>query len=205
MDLSKTTDLTCVSLNFPTIDDDGKAILKVKQKYFIPRDNLEFREKEDNVPYSEFAERGYVEFCDGRMIDQDQVMAFIEECMELYDVQQLNYDPAMSQKLIEKCENLGLDCISVGSYPNVMNAMIDDTERLIYEGRLITDNPLFIYCALNLVVVTNINGMKAPSKSKAKKKIDGIIAFLVAHKETMMQMEDVNEDELADLLAQMYR
>jgi phage terminase large subunit-like protein len=132
-------------------------------------------------------------------------MAFIEECMELYDVQQLNYDPAMSQKLIEKCENLGLDCISVGSYPNVMNAMIDDTERLIYEGRLITDNPLFIYCALNLVVVTNINGMKAPSKSKAKKKIDGIIAFLVAHKETMMQMEDVNEDELADLLAQMYR
>ena len=28
-----------------------------------------------------------------------------------------------------------------------MNAMIDDSEILIYEQRLMTDNPLFVYCA----------------------------------------------------------
>lgn len=205
LDLSKTTDLTCVSMNFPLYNDEGRAILKVKQMYFIPSDNIDFREKEDNVPYRDLAEKGFVTFCDGKMIDQDQVLDYIIECMNDYDVQQLNYDPAMSQKLIEKCENLGLECLVVNQYPNVMNAMIDDTERLVYEKRIFTDNPLFIYCALNLVVVENINGMKGPSKRQSKKKIDGFVAYLVAHKESMMQMDDIDENSMDDLISEIYR
>ncbi|MGE7838017.1 terminase large subunit [Viridibacillus arvi] len=205
LDLSKTTDLTCVSLNFPTFNEEGKSILKVKQMYFIPNEDIEFREKEDNVPYTDLAEKGFVTFCDGKMIDQDQVLDYIVECMTLYDVQQLNYDPAMSQKLVEKCENLGIECIVVNQYPQVMNAMVDDAERLVYENKLFTDNPLFIYCALNLVVITNVNGMKGPSKRQSKKKIDGYVAFLVAHKETMMQMDDIGENGLDELIGEIYR
>ncbi|MEI4618406.1 terminase large subunit [Bacillus cereus] len=205
LDLSKTTDLTCVSLNFPTHDEEGNSILKVKQMYFIPTDNIEFREKEDNVPYTDMVERGFVTFCDGKMINQDQVMDYIVECMNLYDVQQINYDPAMSQKLIEKLENMGLECIAVNQFPNVMNAMIDDSEILIYEQRLMTDNPLFVYCALNVVVVTNMNGMKAPSKRQSKKKIDGFVAFLVAHKETMMVMDSITEEGMDELIGDIYR
>ncbi|MGX7627624.1 terminase large subunit [Bacillus thuringiensis] len=205
LDLSKTTDLTCVSLNFPSHDDEGRSIIKVKQMYFLPNENIDFKEKEDNVPYTDMVERGFATFCDGKMIDQDQVMEYIVECMDLYDVQQINYDPAMSQKLIERLENLGLECIAVNQYPNVMNAMLDDSEILIYEKRLITDNPLFVYCALNVVVVTNINGMKAPSKRQSKKKIDGFVAFLVAHKETMMIMDDVSEEGMDELIGEIYR
>ncbi|PEZ31991.1 terminase large subunit [Bacillus thuringiensis] len=205
LDLSKTTDLTCVSLNFPSHDEEGRSIIKVKQMYFLPNENIDFKEKEDNVPYTDMVERGFATFCDGKMIDQDQVMEYIVECMDLYDVQQINYDPAMSQKLIEKLENLGLECIAVNQYPNVMNAMLDDSEILIYEKRLITDNPLFVYCALNVVVVTNINGMKAPSKRQSKKKIDGFVAFLCAHKETMMVMDSITEEGMDELLDNIYR
>ncbi len=205
LDLSKTTDLTCVSLNFPSHDDEGRSIIKVKQMYFLPNENIDFKEKEDNVPYTDMVERGFATFCDGKMIDQDQVMEYIVECMDLYDVQQINYDPAMSQKLIEKLENLGLECIAVNQYPNVMNAMLDDSEILIYEKRLITDNPLFVYCALNVVVVTNINGMKAPSKRQSKKKIDGFVAFLCAHKETMMVMDSITEEGMDELIGDIYR
>ncbi|PEP75338.1 terminase large subunit [Bacillus wiedmannii] len=205
LDLSKTTDLTCVSINFPSHDDEGRSIIKVKQMYFLPNENIDFKEKEDNVPYTDMVERGFATFCDGKMIDQDQVMEYIVECMDLYDVQQINYDPAMSQKLIEKLENLGLECIAVNQYPNVMNAMLDDSEILIYEKRLITDNPLFVYCALNVVVVTNINGMKAPSKRQSKKKIDGFVAFLCAHKETMMVMDSITEEGMDELIGDIYR
>ncbi|MRB61619.1 terminase large subunit, partial [Bacillus thuringiensis] len=205
LDLSKTTDLTCVSLNFPSHDDEGRSIIKVKQMYFLPNENIDFKEKEDNVPYTDMVERGFATFCDGKMIDQDQVMEYIVESMDVYDVQQINYDPAMSQKLIEKLENLGLECIAVNQYPNVMNAMLDDSEILIYEKRLITDNPLFVYCALNVVVVTNINGMKAPSKRQSKKKIDGFVAFLCAHKETMMVMDSITEEGMDELIGDIYR
>ena len=180
-------------------------MLKVKQMYFIPSEDIDLREQEDNVPYQDMCEKGYVQLCDGKFIDQDQVMEFIKECMELYDVQLLNYDPAMSQKLIEQIENLGLDCNAVSQYPNVMKAPIDDAERLIYKRKLFTDNPLFIYCALNLVVGTNLLGMKAASKAKSKKKIDGFVAFLIAHKETMMQMDDVDDSEMDSLISEIYR
>ncbi len=205
LDLSKTSDLTCVDLNFPTYDENGEALLKVKQMYFIPTENIEHREKEDNVPYRDLAERGFVQLCDGKMIDQDQVLQYITECMSLYDVNQINYDPAMSQKLIEKCENLGLECVAVNQYPTVMNAMIDDLEVLLYKGRVITDNPLFVYCLLNMIVVKNINGLKAPSKRASKKKIDGAVAFLVAHKETMMLLEDLDEEGLDEMIDSIYR
>lgn len=205
LDLSRTRDLTCVSLNFPMWNEDGKAVLKVKQLYFIPNEDLEFREKEDNVPYSDLAEQGFVEFCDGKMIDQNQILQYIEGCMDLYDIQQVNYDPAMSDKLVEKLENLGLECVEVPQYPKVLNAPFDDVERLFYEKRIQFDNPLFLYCTLNVVAVTNINGQKAPSKRQSKKKIDGFVAFLCGHKETMNQMTDIDSDELDDYLSSIYR
>ncbi|KAB5939190.1 terminase large subunit, partial [Bifidobacterium adolescentis] len=205
LDLSRTKDLTCVSLNFPTWDEDGKAILKVKQLYFIPNENLDFREKEDNVPYRELSEQGFVEFCDGKQIDQEQILQYIEDCMDLYDIQQINYDPAMSEKLVEKFENLGLECVEVPQYPRVLNSPFDDVERLFYERRVLFDNPLLLYCTLNVVAITNMNGQKGPSKRQSKKKIDGFVAFLCAHKETMNQMNDINSDDLDDYLSSIYR
>ena len=48
--------------------------------------------------------------------------------MDQYDEQQINYDPAMSQKLIERLENLVLECIAVNQYPSVLNAMVDNAK-----------------------------------------------------------------------------
>lgn len=47
--------------------------------------------------------------------------------------------------------------------------------------------------------------MKAPSKRQSKKKIDGFVAFLVAHKETMMVMDDVSEEGMDELIDEIYR
>lgn len=205
LDLSKTRDLTCVSLNFPTWDEDGKSILKVKQLYFIPSENLDFREKEDNVPYRELEEQGFVEFCDGKFIDQEQIVQFIQDCMDLYDIQQVNYDPAMSDKIVERLENLGLECIEVPQYGKYLNSAFDDSERLFHEQRILFDNPLLLYCTLNVVAFTNTQGLKVPSKKQSKKKIDGFVAFLCAHKETMDQMTDIDSNELDGYLDSIYR
>ena len=205
LDLSRSRDLTCVSLNFPTWTEEGVPLLKVKQLYFIPNDGIDFREKEDNVPYSQLSEEGFVEFCDGKMIDQDQIFQYIEECMDYYDIQQINYDPAMSEKLVEKLENLGLDCVEVPQYPKYLNAPFDDVEQLFYEKRIMYDNPLMLYCTINVVAVTNMSGQKAPSKRQSKKKIDGFVAFLCAHKETMHQMEVIEIDDSEEALDSYYR
>ncbi|MDT2850170.1 terminase large subunit [Vagococcus carniphilus] len=205
LDLSKTTDLTSATLNFPSHDEYGNPLLKLKQRYWIPSDNLDAREKEDNVPYSELVEQGHVELCDGKMINEDMIVESIKEWMNVYDIQKVNYDPAMSATLIPKIENLGLECTAVGQYPNVVNAPITDAELLIYQEQIRTDNPLFVYCASNVVITKNLGGMKAASKSKSVKKIDGFISFIIAHKETMFEMEHFDDDELEEYLESIYR
>lgn len=205
LDLSKTTDLTCVSINIPTLNEDGKSVLKVKQMYFIPYENIEYREQEDNVPYRQLAERGFLQFCDGRLIDQEQILEYIRELMETYEIQRINYDPAMAGRLIEMIENLGVECVAVPQYAQALNDVIRDTERLLNEHLLVTDNPLLVYCFLNVVVVENMNGMLVASKRKSIKKIDGAAAFFDAHKSTIDEMMDMDTDELEDYFKEIYR
>ena len=59
-----------------------KSDTQSKTIIFYSSENIDFREKEDNVPYSELAEQGFVEFCDGKLIDQEQIFHFIEDCMD---------------------------------------------------------------------------------------------------------------------------
>ena len=61
-----------------------------------------------------------------------------------------------------------------------------------------------MYCALNVVVKMDFQGRKVPSKT-SQRKIDGFVAFLCAHKETMDQMIDVNEDDMDEYLDSIYR
>ena len=208
IDLSRTTDLTCVSVNVPTYNEFGSNIIKIKQMYFIPTHGIEEKEQQRNVPYRHYAELGFVTLCEGRTVDHDAVFNYVLEIYEELelDIQQINYDPAMAEKLVEKFELNGFMCVEVGQYPSVMNEPIDDFESLVDQGRVQTDNPLFVMCTNNTKVVTNINNQKAPSKRKSPEHIDGFVAFLIGHKESMTVMDDVgDEDEYSDYLKRMFR
>ncbi|MBS4161560.1 terminase large subunit, partial [Klebsiella pneumoniae] len=133
------------------------------------------------------------------------VVEFIVECSRIYDVEQVNYDPALSQKVVEALEAEGLTCVETKQYSTVLNAPFDDVEVLMYEERIKTDNPLFIYCTENVVADKNFQGLKRPSKKQSKAKIDGFVAFLNAHKETMMMLVDYDEDEYDAMLNELYR
>lgn len=207
IDLSRTTDLTCVSFNFPDYSDDGRGILKVKQMYFIPEHNIEEKEKQRNIPYQQFAEEGYVTLCPGRTVDQEMIGEYVLEMYEQLelDILQINFDPAMSERLVEFFEMNGFMCVMVGQAPAVMNDPFDDFEALLDNERIVTDNPLLVVCAGNAKIVTNINNQKAPSKRKSPEHIDGFVACLIAHKESMTLMDEVvDEGEYEAMLAKLY-
>ncbi|MED2022572.1 terminase large subunit, partial [Bacillus thuringiensis] len=195
VDLSRRTDLTCVSLNIPTYDDEGLSLLKVKQMYFIPEFGIEDKEQQRNVPYRELAKKGFVTICPGKTVDEEMVNQYVEWVFENFDLRQINYDPALAEKLVEKWEMLGIQCVEVPQYPTHMNEPFDDFEILLLQDRIKTDNQLLIYCASNAKVITNINNLKTPSKRKSPEHIDGFVAMLIGHKETLNMMEDAVPDE----------
>ena len=204
VDLSRRTDLTCVDINVPTFDDDGEPILKVKQMYFIPEFGIEEKELQRNVPYRELAEKGFVTLCPGKTVSEDMVNEYVEWVFDNFDLRQINYDPALAEKLVEQWEMLGIPCVEVPQYPAVMNEPFDDFEILLLQDKVITDNPLLIFCASNAKVVTNINNLKAPSKRKSPEHIDGFVAFLIGHKETLNMMSETM-DGLDDYVKSIYR
>lgn len=206
IDLSRRTDLTCVDINFPTYDEEGKPVLKFKQMYFIPEFGIEEKEQQRNVPYRELAKRGFVTLCPGKTIDEDMVDEYVQWVFDNYDLRQINYDPALAEKLVERWRMLGIDCIEVSQIPTVMNEPFDDFETLLLQERVFTDNPLFLFCVSNAKIVTNMNNLKVPSKRKSPEHIDGFVAFLIAHKETMNMMDPLVEpEEMDDYLASIYR
>lgn len=215
VDLSRRMDLTCVSVNFPSFDDNGKPLLKVKQMYFIPEFGIEEKEKQRNVPYRALAERGFVTICPGKTIDEDMVDEYVQWVYENFNLIQLNYDPALAEKLVERWEMLGIPCVEVPQYPTHMNEPFDDFEMLllqdrVYNGKetaaIITDNPLLLFCTENAKIITNINNLKAPSKRKSPEHIDGFVACLIAHKETLKMMDEyVEPEEFDEYLKKIYR
>lgn len=101
---------------------------------------------------------------------------------------------------------LGIQCVEVPQYPTHMNEPFDDFEILLLQERIITDNPLLIFCASNAKVITNINNLKTPSKRKSTEHIDGFVAMLIGHKETLNMMEDaIPKDDYDDYLDEIYR
>lgn len=206
VDLSRRTDLTCVSLNFPTFDEKGRPLLKVKQMYFVPEFGIEEKEQQRNIPYRELAEKGFVTICPGKTIDEDMVDQYIMDAYEKYNLLQINYDPALAAKLLERWEMLGITCVEVPQYPTHMNEPFDDFEMLLLQERVVTDNPLLIFCASNTKIVTNINNLKTPSKRKSPEHIDGFVALLIAHKETLhMTVMVVVDEDFEDYLKKLYR
>ncbi|WP_437830594.1 terminase large subunit [Niallia taxi] len=198
VDLSRRTDLTCVSIQIPTYDEEGKPILKVKQMYFVPEFGIEEKEQKRNVPYRALADKGFVTICPGKTIDEDMVNEYVEWVFENFNLVQINYDPALAAKLVEKWDMLGVTVAEVPQYPTHMNEPFDDFEMLLLQDRIYTDNPLLIFCAENAKIITNINNLKAPSKRKSPEHIDGFVALLIGHKETLNMMEEQVLDETYD-------
>ncbi|ASN69115.1 putative terminase large subunit [uncultured Caudovirales phage] len=198
VDLSRRTDLTCVSIQIPTYDEQGKPILKVKQMYFVPEFGIEEKEQKRNVPYRALADKGFVTICPGKTIDEDMVNEYVEWVFENFNLVQINYDPALAAKLVEKWDMLGVTVAEVPQYPTHMNEPFDDFEMLLLQDRIYTDNPLLIFCAENAKIITNINNLKAPSKRKSPEHIDGFVALLIGHKETLNMMEGQVLDETYD-------
>ena len=70
VDLSDTTDLTCATLLIMKKGDRKKYII---QKYFMPKEQLEKRVREDQVEYKEWAKMGFMEISEGWENDYKKV------------------------------------------------------------------------------------------------------------------------------------
>jgi phage terminase large subunit-like protein len=183
IDLSETTDLTCASALIYKQETDMYYLL---QKYWIPADTLREHVERDKVPYDIWQNYGWLDTCEGNMIDQHMILEWFEHLqndLQLYPFK-IGYDPWKAPFLTQELEcNFGKStCVKIPQTMKVLSEPMYNSRALFKSKKINYNyNPIFLFCLANTQAKTDINGNIQPCKNRnSNKRIDGYSSFLSA-------------------------
>ena len=192
VDLSSTTDLTCATLLI--FKHDKKYVL---QQYFMAKDRLDFKIKDDKIPYNEWEKRGLVTICDGAKVDYTDVTKWFLKMKDDYEIAPLwiGYDPWNSNYWISEMQSFGFQMVEVRQGAKTMsNPMKLLKADLIEKNVNYNNNPILKWCLCNTAIKTDDNENIRPVKGRNKRaRIDGAVSLIIAY--------CVLQDKLNDYLA----
>jgi len=180
-DLSTNTDLTAVAAAFPPIVPGEKW--KEIWRLFMPMGNILERERQDKVPYTEWARLGLIIPTDGDTVDYDFIEQEIRNLGSKFLIDEIAYDPFKAGEVVA---HLGTEFTMVATAQryNPMSIYSDIFERLVRKGELSHgENPVLRWMMACTEVKADRQGNIMPMKPKREwsgKRIDGIVAAIMA-------------------------
>lgn len=188
-DLSSTTDLTCATIL--VVKNRKKYIL---QQYFIPRDRLEEKTQEDNVPYDIWEKRGLLTACEGARVNYSDVTDWFVKMHNEFDISPywIGYDPWGSQYWLQEMQEAGFEMIKVIQGARTMSNPMKELEADLKEKNInYNNNPILKWCLLNTAVEIDKNDNIRPVKGKkSKQRIDGTVSLIDAYCVLFERMND---------------
>lgn len=175
LDLSASCDITAFVQLF---DDEKNNRYIVYPHLFVAYDRIEDKERDDRVPYSQWVKLGYINAFAGGYINYKKVQQYITDNSINNEI--LAFDrwgsPAIKQNLEDK-----FNMLDFGQGYRSMSPAINTFEELLIDKKIvIANNPCLRWMAKNTVALTDDAGNVKYSKRKSRKKIDGIIAMVMA-------------------------
>ena len=177
MDLSKRIDFSAMVALFP--NDDGT--FDVDAKFWLPRELVADRERQDKQPYQLWAEQGWIDTTDGNVIDHAAIREYVLNYAKTHTVEQIVADETGATQLLIELAGSGLDVQTYGQGFRSMSSPTGRLETLVIERKLRTGgNPVLSLMASRVTIETNSYGEVRPVKKKSTGRIDGIVALIFA-------------------------
>lgn len=104
VDLASKIDLCSMSLVFPPAP--GRPEWRVIQRIWTPKDTLKDRAHRDRAPYGVWVEQGWMRAVDGTSIDHDLVRQELVALREMFDIEQIGFDPWHADAPIKNLINI---------------------------------------------------------------------------------------------------
>jgi phage terminase large subunit-like protein len=187
-DLSSTLDLTAITLYWPY---HGMHFYRFFT--FLPEDMLKVKCKSDMVPYDLWVKQGWLELTPGNQIDDETIIDRIFSLNESLNVVQWTHDPYHSAFISNVLQRkYGIECIKfrqdLASFAEPTMMFLDE----LYAGVTVHDgNPLARWCAGNVVTKEDSQANRIPHKKASKKRIDTIMAAIMARaRAIVVDMDD---------------
>ncbi|HYM24443.1 MAG TPA: terminase TerL endonuclease subunit [Vicinamibacterales bacterium] len=177
LDLSSTRDLSALLLLFPSEDGDYDVVAF----FWLPEENMQARVDRDRVPYDVWSREGFLELTPGNVIDYERIEKKVLECVEIFDVRELGYDPWNATQLILRLEAGGVTCFPIRQGFASLTAATKELEKLVVSGRFHHGgHPVLRWNAANVAIEQDAAGNLKPSKKRSTERIDGISAAVNA-------------------------
>lgn len=135
-----------------------------------------------NAHLQGWARSGHVVVTDGNVTDFDVVADDLRQACRDHQVQEIDYDPAMSRYFATKLIEEGLPLVELRQSPTTYTQPLILVENAVLDGSLVHNgNPVMTWMISNVVVsVSRFSGLKHPTKERPENKIDGPVAMLMA-------------------------
>lgn len=199
LDLSKSTDLTAFVLLFPP--QPGLETWVALFWAWRPEDGVVEAEQRDHVPYRDWARAGFLELCEGDIVDYSRVEEVIREAADAFDLITLGLDPAMSWTLSQRLMQGGIEVLEISQTMLGMSPATKKLEVLIRAHQMLHEHNT---CARwnfgNVRCAVDGNENMKPMKNRSTGRIDITVAWIISMATAM-----VKEAAKPDLAAAMER
>ncbi len=200
LDLSSTEDLTAIVY---VSNPDVNGIRDILPFFFCPLDTIDKRSKEDRVPYRFWKDKKLNEYIDfegtalasenfwlhqtileatpGNVIDYQTVKDYVGYTNEITRPKWLEYDPWAATHITQELTHAGIKMHPFAQTLPNFSAPTKDFERLAYQGNFRHGgHPILKWMLSGCVAYQDPNENIRYVKNKSKKRIDGIIAIIMA-------------------------
>lgn len=194
LDLSSTSDLTSLELV-------GEQSGAVESMFWLPEEGLAEKSRNDRVPYDTWHKQGFLSTTPGRSIEYEYIAFALREVFDRYNIEQIAFDrynmkflrpwlekAGFTEQELEKFVEFGQGFVS-------MSPAIRELESKLLQKQLKHGgHPVLTMCAANATTINDPAGNRKFVKSKAKGRIDGMVALAMAVgvMPNSAQIEDLN-------------
>ena len=193
VDLSKTTDLTAVSLVCK--DDNGDYL--INSHAFLPEETLYNGKRRENIDYRLMEELGNCTITDGAIVNYDVIEEYIRGIEDIYGchIKGICFDPYNGLSMMASLAK-DYNVIEIKQYKSILSSPTKDFREKVYTGKIkYKKNMLLDWCVSNAITTEDNNGNEALDKRKSKNRIDMIASVIFAYCEAYKEQETINIDD----------
>jgi phage terminase large subunit-like protein len=151
--------------------------------FWIPESGIRKRELRDGMPYRSWVNQGFMESSPGDVIDYRDIKARLEWASQMFDLQEICFDPWNSRQISVPMIEDGYQCIEIRQGVATLSEPSKKLLELVTAGKLHHGGHPVLRWNASCVTAkeTNDNLMFAkPQRSKNSSRIDGISATVNA-------------------------
>ena len=178
----------------------------VLARFFMPADRLKEAQETDNVPYQQWVDDGFIELTDGAVIDYPAVRQSILDDHEHLQIRDLAFDPFGATHITQELENLVGEKSSLPKEKRLnlvpfrqgflsMSGPTKDLLTLLTAKKIRHGgNPVLSWMADACTAIQDAAGnvkLVKPDRRKNARRIDGIIALIMALDRAMRNQAEV--------------